>query len=213
MRLRRPSDSSRARPTVPPPEVDGEESRREDEARGFVARLRLRGLSTATIVAAVRANERFGFGESRTRRLIREALEGFRDEANANVEFSKGEQIARVREELAVLLEPQHKTVQRRVVELDARGRERTRVVEERVRVAPHSQSIARLEELLADLEGNRTPVKIADVAGLVAGAAAAVFAAMDDGRALAMLERARERRRLAAAVASEPRRIGAAAS
>lgn len=164
----------------------------EEQHVGFIVSLLARGFGMRTVADACRV--RFGFGPVRTRNLLRRAREALKVEVEDRKQYAKAEQIARVRARIAELLEPRYGKPLR-----DENGKvlrdKAGEVVRERYPV--NGAQVARFEELLADLEGNREPTRVA-VAVALTEAAQRVFAGRSDAELAELANRARERRRLA---------------
>ena len=107
-----------------------------------------------------------------------------RASAERNRPYSRAEQIARVRHLISRLHEPKFKGTGKNRVQL------------------PMSSAVAgrisKFEELLANLEGNREPVEVR-VTAVMTLAAQMVFSNLSESRMTQLMERARERKRLAA--------------
>ena len=175
-------------PPPAPPSVLDLEPTEEERHLEFVTRLMMRCLSKADIARHCR--EKFGFGTTRTENLIARILESLRVGHERNRPYTRAEQIARVRHLISKLHEPRFKSVKRdgQVVPV----------------LQPMSSGtaarIVKLEDLLADLEGNREPVEV-KVGVVMTQAAQAVFANLSDEKLASLIERAKERKRLAEAI------------
>lgn len=166
----------------------------EDEVHiEFITRLRCRCLTDGQIIKACR--KQFGFGASRTRRLLALVGDHFRGRVEARRQSARAEQIERVRDEIQELREPRYRTTHQRVSEM-VRGRVVWRSIEVREQL-PVPPQLSRLEDLLADLEGNRAPLKV-DVNVQHKQALMAVFVQLDDDRLTALYQRALQRKLLA---------------
>jgi hypothetical protein len=166
----------------------------EEERRlEFVFRLLARGCSDSLVRRIAR--QELGTGTVATTRLIGLVRERLRVDVEGRRPYARAEQIARLRDTIEKLKTPRFRTAKRR--ERGEDGRVREREVQEEVPLP--AQNIMRAEELLADLEGNRVPIKV-EVEHTLGLAARAVFANLTPERMEALLERARERKRLALA-------------
>jgi|HubBroStandDraft_6_1064221.scaffolds.fasta_scaffold183991_5 hypothetical protein len=159
-------------------EADDLKATEEDKRLEFVFRLMMRAYSDILIVRLSRAQ--FGIGEAATRTLLHKVREKIRGDVDGNKPYARAEQIARLRDTIEKLKTPKVRTVRGKEVELPL-----------------PAQSIMRAEELLADLEGNRAPIKI-DVEHQLSVSLRAVLATMPPERYTQLLELARERKRLA---------------
>jgi hypothetical protein len=180
---------------IPRPPTEASDLPTEEELHvEFVTRLKLRGLSDQQIYGACR--QQYGIGWTRTKRLIGKVGETFRTRAEARAGRTRAEQIERVRDEIREMREPRFHTRFELVRGVDGRGRMqiRTERFEERL---PIPAQLARLEELLADLEGNRAPLKV-EMEVTHKNTIVACVAAMPAERIALLQERGLERRRLA---------------
>lgn len=165
----------------------------QDRRLEFIFRMMMRGYSETLMVRVARTE--LGVGVLATRNLIAEVRVKLRGDAEDRKPFARAEQIARVRDTIEKLKTPRFKTV--RVKGRDAKGKEV--VSNQQVEQPLPANAILRAEELLADLEGNRAPV-VVQVEHTLKASAMALFASLPPERYDQLLERARERKRLAAA-------------
>ncbi len=192
--MARPGRGRRPNPALDPPPAEAQAvlekvAPTDEEAElGFVYQLLVRGVSTQTLYAAVRAQ--YGYGRDRANVLARRVRESLKSEADERRPFARSEQIGRLRSLIAELRQPKTREVTR------MKGGKK---VTEQVALPLPANAILRAEELLADVEGNVAPIKV-DVEVTVTAKLQNVFSTMTPERAAFLLERARERRRLAAA-------------
>jgi hypothetical protein len=163
----------------------------EEERRlEFVFRLLARGCSDSLVRRIAR--QELGTGTVATTRLIGLVRERLRVDVEGRRPYARAEQIARLRDTIEKLKTPRFR-VQK------VRDAQSGQMVDREVEQPLPAQNIMRAEELLADLEGNRVPIKV-EVEHTLGIAARAVFANLTPERMEALLERARERKRLALA-------------
>jgi hypothetical protein len=166
----------------------------EEQIVAFILRLRIRGANKATIYRACRTE--YGIGKTRIETLLATALEELRRDYEDRRSYSRAEQAARLRETIVRISEPR----EREKVIVTGRGKSRTRrIVKEAL--PTNYQALLRAEELLADVEGNREPLKV-EVEHRLDVAMVAVVSSMRPERRQFLLDRARERKRLLLSVA-----------
>src|ERR1019366_3960864 len=140
------------------------------------------------------ARGELGVGTSATLTLIGRAREKLRVGVEENRPYARAEQVARLRD----LIE---KFKTQLVTEVGPGGR--VVKVPRSVEQALPAQAIMRAEEQLARVEGNEAPIRV-EVAVALKASAMALFANLSEERFAQLLERARERKRLAASVVVE---------
>jgi hypothetical protein len=163
----------------------------DDPQLAFVFARMMQAWSREQIIPACR--ERFGIGWHRTSQLMRQVHDGLRSahERNRN---SRVEQIGRLRSYLVELHAPRyHATKVVPTGRKDAQGNPEMIPM----RLPKDFLKIERLERLLAELEGNRVPERV-EVHVSMTAAMGVVLGQMSDERMQELVERARERRRLA---------------
>jgi len=166
----------------------------EDENRlAEVFRLLTRGYTDALIVRIARGE--LGIGAIATRSLIAKVHESLKTEADARKPYARAVTIARLHDAIEKFKTPRYKTVKRRVRDPNTGTMVEKEVVEE---LLPPPQYV-RCEELLADIEGTRAPQKVI-VEHALKESLMAVLSTLTPERTQGLLERARERKRLAAA-------------
>jgi|ERR1019366_4804450 hypothetical protein len=170
----------------------------EDEKRlEFIFRMLARAYSDQLICRIARGE--LGVGTSATRTLIARAREKLRVQAEENRPYARAEQIARLRDLIEKLKTPKFRM--QMVKELGPNGKPVQ--VPRQVEQPLPAQAIMRAEEQLARVEGNEAPIKV-EVQVALKASAMALFANLSEERFAQLLERARERKRLAASVVVE---------
>jgi hypothetical protein len=170
----------------------------EDEKRlEFIFRMLARAYSDGLICRIARGE--LGVGTSATLTLIGRAREKLRVGVEENRPYARAEQVARLRDLIEKLKTPKFKTQLVREVGPGGKVVQVPRQVEQ----ALPAQAIMRAEEQLARVEGNEAPIRV-EVAVALKASAMALFANLSEERFAQLLERARERKRLAASVVVE---------
>jgi hypothetical protein len=141
--------------------------------------LRLRCASTNQIIDY--CQKQLGFGKQRALALMARALEQIQKASEQDSVFTRTEQKHRIRSRIRELITPRLKP---------------DGVTEIPIKLGAY-QAVARFEELLADIEGNREPIEV-KVTATVHASAVNVLVDMSEETRLALYERAKERRRLA---------------
>lgn len=176
----------------------------DEEHTLFILQLRLRGLSISQMARATHA--RYNIGRNRTWFLLKAALENLRSERVAEAPYSKAEQSARLRNLLSELHQERTElTAKQRELRSEKFGHEKGQIAARRrsdlavidKRKTAVDAALLRTENLIADIEGTRDPMRV-DVNVTLTGAIGAVIQNLTPGRMQELLESARRRRDLA---------------